>query len=106
MIKDIKRCETHSHSHYSNIRLIDSINRPKDLILKAYELGLSGIALTDHECVSGAVDFLNAEKELKEEKKIPEDFKCILGNEVYLTDTREPKQKYFHHILIAKDTYV
>lgn len=86
------------------MRLIDSINRPKDLILKAYELGLSGIALTDHECVSGAVDFLNAEKELKEKKKIPEDFKCILGNEVYLTDTREPKQKYFHHILIAKDT--
>ena len=45
----------HSHTIYSNIRLIDSINHPKALIKKAIELGLSGIAITDHECLSAHV---------------------------------------------------
>ena len=102
--KTLKRIETHTHSYYSNIRLLDSINRPENLILKAYELGLSGICLTDHECLCGAVDWLNLEKEFKKKGKIPEDFKCGIGNEIYLTDTREKKQKYYHFILIAKDT--
>lgn len=82
----------------------DSINRPEDLILTAAKLGLSGIAITDHETVACHVEWLQLEKKLKEEKKIPENFKCILGNEIYLTDTREKSQKYFHFILIAKDT--
>ena len=100
----IERFETHSHSMYSNIRLIDSINRPKDMILKAYELGLSGLCITDHEALCGHVDFLNLEKELKEQEKIPENFKIGLGNEIYLTDNRDKKQRYYHFILIAKDT--
>jgi DNA polymerase-3 subunit alpha len=41
---------------YSNIRLLDSINRPKALIDKAIELGLSGIAITDHECLSAHME--------------------------------------------------
>ena len=101
---EIKRLETHAHSMYSNIRLLDSINRPKDLIMTAYSLGLSGICLTDHECLSGAVEWLNLEKDLKTSGKISQDFKCGLGNEIYLTDNRDKKQKYYHFILIAKDT--
>ena len=103
-IKMCRRFETHSHSHYSNIRLLDSINRPKDMILTAYKLGLSGICLTDHEALCGHVEFLQLEKSLKEKGKIPEDFKIGLGNEIYLTDDRRKSQKYFHFILIAKDT--
>lgn len=103
-IKNVPRSETHSHSFYSNIRLLDSINRPKDMILTAYKLGLSGIALTDHEALCGAVEWLELEKELKEKEQIPQDFKCMLGNEIYLTDTRDKGQKYYHFILIAKDT--
>jgi DNA polymerase-3 subunit alpha len=52
----------HNHTIYSNIRLIDSINQPEDLIDKAIELGLSGIAITDHECLSAHV---RAEKHMK-----------------------------------------
>lgn len=103
-IKMCRRFETHSHSHYSNIRLLDSINRPKDMILTAYKLGLSGICLTDHEALCGHVEFLQLEKSLKEKGKIPEEFKIGLGNEIYLTDDRRKSQKYFHFILIAKDT--
>lgn len=98
------RFETHCHSHFSNIRLIDSICKPRDLIETAANLGYAGIALTDHEALCGHVEWLELEKELKEKEKIPKDFKCALGNEIYLTETREPKQKYWHFLLIAKNT--
>ncbi len=39
-------------------------------------------------------------KEIKE--KYP-DFTIALGNEIYLTDTRDKGQKYYHFILLAKD---
>ena len=98
------RFETHSHSHYSNIRLIDSINKPRDMILTASKLGYAGLALTDHEALCGHVEWLLLEQELKEKNLIAENFKCALGNEIYLTETREPKQKYWHFLLIAKNT--
>lgn len=100
------RFETHSHSYYSNLRLIDSINRPEDMILKASELGYCGIALTDHEALCGHIDWLCLEKQFKEEGKIPKTFKCALGNEIYLEKDRnysERKMNYWHFILIAKD---
>ena len=50
----IKRFEPHSHSEYSNIRLLDSIIKIPALIDRAIEIGLCGLALTDHECLSGA----------------------------------------------------
>ena len=81
----------HNHTEYSNIRLLDSINRPKDLIEKAIELGLSGIAITDHECLSAHTQINRLVD------KYP-DFKIALGNEIYLTDTRESGQKYYHFI--------
>lgn len=97
------RFEIHSHSMYSNIRLIDCINKPEDLIRKASELGLAGITLTDHESLSGHVDWLNSEKKLKKDGVIPSDFVCALGNEIYLVDKREDATKFWHFILIAKN---
>ncbi len=90
----------HNHTMYSNIRLIDSINKPKDLIDRAIQLGLSGIAITDHEALCCHIEVNKYAQEIKE--KYP-DFKVALGNEIYLTDTREPRQIYYHFILIAKD---
>ena len=103
-LNELGRMETHAHSHYSNIRLLDSINRPRNMILTAAELHLKGICLTDHECLCGAVEWLNLQKDLKEKELIPKDFKCGIGNEIYLTDKRDLKQRYYHFILIAKDT--
>ena len=97
------RFETHAHSMYSNIRLVDCINKPEDLIRKAAELGLAGITLTDHESLSGHVDWLNAEKKLKKDGVIPPDFVCALGNEIYLVDNRKAATKFWHFILIAKN---
>lgn len=90
----------HSHTMYSNIRLLDCINRPKDLINKAIELGLSGIAITDHECLSSHMEVNQYAKELQ---KTNPDFTIALGNEIYLVDNRQKSQKYYHFILIAKD---
>lgn len=47
---------------------------------------------------------MELEQELKEKGVISSNFKCALGNEIYLTNTREPKQKYWHFLLIAKNT--
>ena len=91
---------THSHTMYSNIRLLDCINRPKDLIDKAIELGMSGIAITDHECLSAHMEVNQYAKKLREKNP---DFVVALGNEIYLTETRDSGQKYYHFILIAKD---
>ena len=92
--------DSHAHTHYSNLRLLDCINQPKDLISKAIEIGLQGIAITDHECLSGSIEINKLAQEVN--KEYP-DFKIALGNEIYLTDTRDKGQKYYHFILLAKD---
>ena len=91
----------HNHTMYSNLRLLDCINRPKELIDKAIELGLTGIAITDHECLSAHMTVNKIAKEYRE--KYP-DFTIALGNEIYLIEERNSqKQHYFHFIIIAKD---
>ena len=94
------RMELHSHTMYSNIRLLDSINKPKDLVKRAIELGLSGIAITDHEALGSHIELNQYQKEIAEEHP---DFKIALGNEIYLTKTRDKNQRYYHFILIAKN---
>jgi len=96
----IRRFEPHSHTMYSNLRLLDCINRPKALIDRAIELNLAGIAITEHECLSSAPEVNFYAQELLKEHP---DFKVAIGNEIYLTSSREMGQKYFHFILIAKN---
>ena len=96
----MKRFEIHVHSEYSNLRLLDSVNKIKDITDRAIEIGLSGYCLTDHECLSGAPQAnFYAQEILKEHP----DFKVAIGNEIYLTPNREMGQKYYHFILIAKN---
>ena len=92
------RFEVHSHTEFSNARLLDCINKPEKLINYAQKIGLSGIAITDHEILSSGVRVNKIAKELKDTN-----FKVALGNEIYLTETRDKGQKYYHFILIAKD---
>lgn len=95
------RFEIHTHTDTSNTRLLDSINRVEDLIDKAVKIGLAGVSITDHECLSNlpAASFYGE----KIREKHP-DFKVALGNEIYLCDTRDMSQKYYHFILLAKNT--
>ena len=95
------RLEVHSHTEYSNIRTLDSINKIPALVKYAREIGLKGISITDHACLSGHVQAnILAQDILKED---PE-FKLVLGDEIYLVDKRENNIKYWHFILLAKDS--
>lgn len=96
----MSRFEAHAHSHYSNIRLLDCINTPKELVQYAQEIGLKGICITDHEALGGHVELDKIQQELIKQGN---DFKIGLGNEIYLTEDREPGQRYFHFILVAKN---
>ena len=57
----------HNHTATgSNIRLIDCIIKPLDLIDRAIQLGLSGVAITDHECLSAHMEVNMYAKKLRE----------------------------------------
>lgn len=99
----------HSHSDYSNLRLIDSINKIPDMLTTAKNIGLNGLAITDHEALSGhlkAIEFVAGKQKDDESWK---DFKLVLGNEIYLCrnglnkDTVERGERYPHFILLALD---
>ena len=63
----------HVHSEFS---LLDGSNRIKDLPVRAKELGMDAIAITDHGVMFGAIDFYKACK--------ANDVMPIIGCEVYL----------------------
>jgi DNA polymerase-3 subunit alpha len=88
----------HIHSEFS---LLDGANRIKDLPVRAKELGMNAMAITDHGAMFGAIDFYKACK--------ANDIKPIIGCEVYVAPrNRKDKDpnldaKYNHLILLAKD---
>jgi DNA polymerase III alpha subunit len=49
--------ELHCHSHFS---FLDGASAPDDLVARAAELGLRGLAITDHQGLYGAVRFTTA----------------------------------------------
>ena len=88
----------HIHSEYS---LLDGANRIKDLPVRAKELGMDAMALTDHGVMYGVIDFYKACKK--------EGIKPIIGCEVYVAPRsrldKEPgvDNKNYHLILLAKN---
>lgn len=95
-------CSLHNHTEFSNVKLRDCIIKIPDLVDKALEYGYQGVAITDHEVLSGHVRALEYLDTIKE--KHP-NFKLIFGNEIYLIDESQYRvaDKYFHFILLAKD---
>ena len=91
----------HNHDDTSNIRLLDCIVKPASLVNYAKDMGLKGICITSHECLSSHMEYNDIILKLEKENS---NFKIGLGNEIYLTDTRDKKQFYYHLILIAKDS--
>lgn len=88
----------HIHSEFS---LLDGANRIKDIPVRAKELGMKAIALTDHGVMYGAIDFYKVCQK--------EGVKPIIGCEVYVAPRsrfdKEPNidNKYYHLILLAKN---
>jgi len=87
---------THLHCHGVN-SLLDGLTKPKDLVIKAKELGFHSLALTDHGSVSGSIKFYNACRD--------NDINPILGIEAYFVNDaskHEKGDKRYHIILLAK----
>ena len=88
----------HVHSEFS---LLDGANRIKDLPVRAKELGMDAIAITDHGVMFGVIDFYKA--------CLANGVKPIIGCEVYVASrTRFDKEpnidnKYNYLILLAKN---
>lgn len=96
---------THNHTQYSNITAgLDCINKLPDMVHRAKELGMTGLAITNHDNLSEVIDINRLQKELQKDE---EQFTLAIGNEIYLVDhfdaAIKERQKYFHFILIAKD---
>ena len=100
----------HNHTASSNARLLDCINKVEDLIQYAFELGLSGIAITDHETVNAHIKAIKYVEKMRAKNEAWKDFKLILGNEIYLCRNNltsenydSKKDKFYHFILLAVD---
>ena len=109
----MQRFEVHAHTMYSNLRLLDCINRPKELLKRAKEIGLKGIAITDHDAVCCHVeinmitqDMLKEDPEFKLAKN-PK-FKNLLPLEFtygYAITTHKAQGSEWDKVLILEERF-
>ena len=89
----------HVHTEYS---ILDGMSNIGKLFARAEELGMPGLAITDHGNMYGVKEFFDVSR------KYP-DIKPILGCEAYVTRHYDHRlkdndhRKYFHLILLAKN---
>ena len=76
--------QLHCHTDYSQLRMLDCFTKVTDLINHTVDMGYKGVAITDHEALGGHVKAIQHVNEGKKKGTIPQDFKLILGNEIYL----------------------
>jgi DNA polymerase-3 subunit alpha len=88
----------HVHTEYS---LLDGAGRVGDLLDRAKELGMKALAITDHGCMFGVVNFYK--------EAIKRDIKPIIGCEVYVAKRtmadRDPRldSEQYHLVLLARN---
>ena len=74
-------------------------------------MGLSGLAITDHEVLSSHVEATQIYQKMIKDGLDPNEFKVVLGDEIYLVPDVQEMQKsystcghsYYHFIILAKD---
>ncbi|MGB4658194.1 MAG: DNA polymerase III subunit alpha [Mobilitalea sp.] len=89
----------HLHTEYS---LLDGSGKIKEMVLRAKNLGMDSIAITDHGVMYGVIDFYKA--------CLAEGIKPIIGCEVYVAPNsrldRElgaSEERYHHLVLLAEN---
>ncbi len=88
----------HVHTHYS---LLDGACRISDLVKRVKALGMDSLAITDHGCMFGVIEFFNECKK--------EGIKPILGMEAYMAPghradrTGTHGETAYHLLLLAQD---
>ena len=100
-MKNMNCCDLHLHSYYS-----DGTQSPEYLVIKAKELGISPIALTDHNTVKGIEEFMTAAKNFEVEAISGIEFSVDYnGKELHLIGLCV-KEKYFAEIEELMDEYL
>lgn len=90
----------HVHTEYS---LLDGSNKIRECVSRVKELGMDSVAITDHGCMFGVIDFYKAAKAAG--------IKPVLGCEVYVAPgSRFDKEaagngddRYYHLVLLAEN---
>ena len=88
----------HVHTEYS---LLDGSSKIKELAVRAKELGMDSMAITDHGVMYGAIDFYRACK--------AEGIKPIIGCEVYVAPrtrfdrVHEVDDRPYHLVLLCRN---
>lgn len=83
----------HNHTFFS---ILDALSSPKELMVRAKELGQSAIAITDHGSLACAWDAFKASKEVG--------VKYIVGCEFYfINDVANKEDRVRHLVLLAKN---
>src|SRR5213075_801532 len=94
---------THRHVH-TNYSLLDGACKVPELVKRAKALGMDSLAITDHGCMFGVIEFFNECKKAG--------IKPILGMEAYMApgDRRDrstpggnASEAAYHLLLLAKD---
>jgi DNA polymerase-3 subunit alpha len=98
-MKTMNFTHLHLHTEYS---LLDGSGKIRELVLRAKELGMDSLAITDHGVMYGVIDFYKT--------CIFEDIKPIIGCEIYVAPNsrfdREPgasEDRYYHLVLLAEN---
>lgn len=100
-MKNMNCCDLHLHSYYS-----DGTQSPEYLVIKAKKLGISPIALTDHNTVKGIEEFMTAAKNFEVEAISGIEFSVDYnGKELHLIGLCV-KEKYFAEIEELMDEYL
>ena len=89
----------HVHTEYS---LLDGSSKIEELADRVKELGMDSVAITDHGCMYGVIDFYRACK--------ARDLKPIIGCEVYVApgsrfdkEANAGEDRYYHLVLLAEN---
>ena len=82
--------ELHCHSYFS---LLDGVSAPDTLVQQAIRLGMPALALTDHDAVYGAVQFVKTARE--------QGIRPILGAEITLAS--DDAAKPYHLTLLVRN---
>ncbi len=87
--------ELHAHSNFS---FLDGASHPEDLVEEAYRLGLSGLALTDHDGLYGVVRLSEAARELG----LPTVFGAELSLDLPAPQNGQPDPAGRHLLVLAR----
>ena len=89
----------HVHTEYS---LLDGSSKIKELAVRAKELGMDSMAITDHGAMFGVIEFYRAAKDAG--------IKPIIGCEVYVSpgsrfdrENVHGEDRYYHLVLLAEN---